>query len=444
MKKAYLCFFVFFTAICDLALANVPYRAVINGPQNIGCNSVFQYKATLEGLPETYIFSVLWYPCFDVSYTPNGQFALVTAPSEPTSFVLECDVCIGSPSNPYSSETLHASISITAAVPSFNFSRENLFAAYVSNTSVVPIYGNVDFDGNQLVKDGSCSVAFYDDELLYFDIDTSDSTLRINRGKVKLSVPNGFRLWDTLYRQTLLGNGGNNIEINLSNDVEILDALYYMVGWVEAQNIDLNKSFTFSFDYDETILPYKSYGLTNGNNKPSNYESIKTAVASKLPHVADCQWRIIGNAVSSHNNIAYAVEPDPPKPNIYNNKYFCVYKTTPLCPNVNVLTNYNGVWATSMDTFGDRNGSFSVMDVYAFFNSSLWGNMPPVNSIDCKVVYFSNFFAAHCCEATGNDVLYNGWRLFKAKINGVLIAFVVENIYDVYMAFGYNPPPQPL
>lgn len=49
MKKAYLCFFVFFTAICDLALANVPYRAVINGPQNIGCNSVFQYKATLDG-----------------------------------------------------------------------------------------------------------------------------------------------------------------------------------------------------------------------------------------------------------------------------------------------------------------------------------------------------------------------------------------------------------
>ena len=97
-----------------------------------------------------------------------------------------------------------------------------------------------------------------------------------------------------------------------------------------------------------------------------------------------------------------------------------------------------------MDTFGDRNGSFSMMDVYAFFNSSLWGNMPSVNSIDCKVVYFSNFFAAHCWEATGDDVLYNGWRLFRAKINGVLIAFVVENMSEVYMAFGYNAPPQPL
>jgi|GEM_PF-6465273 hypothetical protein len=444
MKKAYLCFFVFFTAICDLALANVPYRAVINGPQNIGCNSVFQYKATLEGLPESYIHRVFWYPCFDVSYTSNGQFALVTAPSEPTSFVLECDVYIGPSSNPYLSEILHASISITAAVPSFNFSREDLFATYVSNSSVVPIYGNVDFDGNQSVKDGSCNGAFYDDELLYFNIDPSDTTLRINRGKVKLSIPTGFRLWTHLYRQTLLGNGGDNIEINLSNDVEILDALYYVVGWVEAQNIDLNKSFTFSFDSDETTLPYKSYGLTNGNNKPSNYDSIKSAVASKLPHVADCQWRIIGNAVSSHNNIAYAVEPDPPNPNIYNNKYFCVYKTTPLCPNVYVLTDYNGVWATSMDTFGDRNESFSMMDVYAFFNSSLWGNMPSVNSIDCKVVYFSNFFAAHCWEATGYDVLYNGWRLFRAKINGVLIAFVVENMSEVYMAFGYNAPPQPL
>ena len=94
-----------------------------------------------------------------------------------------------------------------------------------------------------------------------------------------------------------------------------------------------------------------------------------------------------------------------------------------------------------MDTFGNRNGSFENTDIYDFFHSVIWGGMNLVDTIDCKVIYYSSYFAARSIPITANDCLKSDWRLFKAKVGNYLIAYIVENSSGILMEFGQNDEP---
>jgi len=201
MKNYLSILFLFFIAFSTYA--NIPYRAVINGPSKIGCGSVYKYKVTLEGLGEEYIDDAHngWYPLPpDASLYVSGQYATVTAPNTAMNLILECDVDIASPYNNNGLETLHASIAITVVEPAFVITRENMSGNTVTTTSPISIFGNVDYDGEQNTTDGDCSLSFFDDELLSFSVDVSDAALIANRGTVKLSVPANYRFWDDYYR----------------------------------------------------------------------------------------------------------------------------------------------------------------------------------------------------------------------------------------------------
>lgn len=441
MKKYLSIMFLFVIAFS--ALANVPYRAVINGPSKIGCGSVYKYKVTLEGLGEEYIDNPHdgWYPLPpDASLYVSGQYATVTAPNTAMNLILECDVRIASPHNHYGTETLHASLTINVIDPTFIVTRENMSGDNVTTTSSIPIFGNVDYDGEQDLTDGDSSLSFFDDELLYFSVDVSDASLIANRGTVKLSVPADYRFWDDKDRGNLLGNSGANITIVLDDLVELNDALFNVSGAVEARNTGKGKDFKFSFNSTDTFLPYFSYGLKH-IQKPSNYDQIQSAVNAKLPALSDCQWRCcIDEAFSDHDNIAYSVVPTP-NVTIYNGKHFSVYKTTPLCSNVNLLAEYNGGWATSMDSFGNRNGNFEITDIYDFFHSFKWGGMDLVGTIDCRVIYYDGFWAARSIPKKPNDYLMSNWRLFRTKIGNYLIDYIVEDSSNILMMFGQGEQP---
>ncbi len=442
MKKNFLLTCVI-SISCNFLFANVPYCAKIEGPNKVGHGSVFKYKATLEGLDESYyIFRVEWHIDPDFSYTTSGQYATITAPSHLNSMTLECDVNIASPNVTDTSEWLRASINVTLADPVFTFERENVFKDIITDASLVPIFGNVDYDGGGTGTDGASTLSFYDDELLWLGVDLSDRTLRVNRGTAKLSIPADFRFWEFCYRNQLLADSGDFIEESLTDDLELVDALdMYYNGFIEAKDVKKNRKVIFSFNSEETQLPYLSCGLPNGS-KPSNYDSIRNAVHNTFPVLSDCQWRYLGPASSSHNRFAYAVVPFPPDYNIYNGKYFHANKILPLVSNIYMLTNYNGNWATSLDSFGDRDGVFESGDAYHFFKSAVFGGHGLVNSIDCQMIYYNSSFAAHVYQPSQPFSIKSGWVVFRARIGSHLIAFIVFDDSNISMKFGQ--PTQPI
>lgn len=429
-------FITFFTLASNFVFANVPFSATIDGPEKIGHGSVFKYKATLEGLDESLIFRVDWHIDPDFIHTTSGQYATVTSPTYLNSMVLECDVYVGYPDTTNSLLCLQASINVVLADPIFKFERENYRKQIVTDTSLIPIFGNVDYDGGGTVTDGASTSGFYDDELLWLQVDLLDRTLRVNRGNVKLSVPNDFRFWEYCYRDNLLADSGDDIEAALTDDLELVDALdTFFAGFVEAKDVKKNRQFVFSFNSEETLLPYLSCGLPN-NSKPNNYNSIRNDVHNTFPILSDCQWRYLGEASSAHNRFAYAVVPFPPDYNIYNGKYFHANKTTPLVSNIYTLVSYNGVWATSLDSFGDRDGVFESIDAYYFFKSSVFGSHGLVSSINCQMIYYHSSFAAHVYQPNQPYSIMGDWVVFRARIGTHLIAFIVFDDSNISMKFG--------
>lgn len=426
----------FFTLASNFVLANVPFSATIDGPEKIGHGSVFEYKAILEGLDESLIFRVDWHIDPDFIHTTSGQYATVTSPTYLNSMVLACDVYVGYPDTTNSLLCLQASINVVLADPIFKFERDNFEDNTITDTSLVPIFGNVDYDGGGTATDGTSTSSFYDDELSWFTVDLTDRLLRVNRGNVKLLIPTDFRFWDSRQRNHLLADSGNYIEETLGDDVELVEVLdSFFGGCVEAKNVKLNRKLVFSFNSEETLLPYLSCGLPN-SSKPNNYNSIRNDVHNTFPILSDCQWRYLGEASSAHNRFAYAVVPFPPDYNIYNGKYFHANKTTPLVSNIYTLVSYNGVWATSLDSFGDRDGVFESSDAYYFFKSSVFGSHGLVSSINCQMIYYHSSFAAHVYQPNQPYSIMGNWVVFRARIGTHLIAFIVFDDSNISMKFG--------
>ena len=137
-----------------------------------------------------------------------------------------------------------------------------------------------------------------------------------------------------------------------------------------------------------------------------------------------CEWGILtGEVATNFNSIAWAVDPTW---ETYGTP-FAVTPCQPLCPNINTLSNYfyGGVLlpCTSLDTFGDRDGSidFGVDDV-AFYQSSIWSENFLLNNnisdFGADIIEYTSTLAARKAPLNQRTGCYPTWSMVNTFFFG--------------------------
>ena len=396
---------IFTFALSILAWANEPIIVTISGPSKIFTNDIVVYTADTVGVtPASYTWTVT-----GGSGVANGNTFTLTAPSAASTVSVSCRV-VGSDSDPLSDED---GKTVTVVVPQITVLRQSFKVSDFQNNVTPPgvvtidesgtayIHKNgVDFDSEKL----NLTISIYpqDVEVQQFELTTTDTTSLelFDRGpgsysKINLPYQNQalpFSPPIASYSPLL-----NNLSVNGQKS-----------GIGKSVTLTINNNPKLSLDYDVYGIESSAFTFATGNER--------TWFLSRWPKLVDNEWAFVENSENSeYDGVAYAIK-SPPK---INNTYFLVrgavstsYGLTPSNPVMPSLEG-NGC-ETSMDTFGNNNGTFEDSDIDSFFTHSYWGNNTIATSISTsKILYYSNFHAAK--KSNRANGCYPAWNMFESK-----------------------------
>ena len=392
---------VFTLVLSFLAWANEPISVTVSGPSKIFTNDIVVYTADTVGVtPASYTWTVT-----GGSGVASGNTFTLTAPSAAAIVSVSCRV-VGSDNDPLSDED---GKTVTVVVPQIIVSRQSFKVSDFQNNVMSPGREIMDETGTAyLHRNGmnlssekmSLTISIYplDVEVQQFELTTSNtSALMLYNNDYSFALPYVFNVvGQELYI-------GNLVWLNyLSVEGKTCGEDYKV-------NLTINNNQKLSINYNV-------YGINNGAfTFPLSSRSI-SRVMINFPNLVDNEWALVENSENSeYDGVAYAIK-SPPK---INNTYFLVrgavstsYGLTPSNPVMPSLEG-NGC-ETSMDTFGNNNGTFEDSDIDSFFTHSYWGNNTIATSISSsKILYYSGFHAAR--KSNRADGSYPAWNMFESK-----------------------------
>ncbi len=403
---------------CLPAFANDPLSISISGPAKIFTNDEVTFNASLVGANAN---ACVWTVTGGGSGTPNGRTYNFTAPGSESTVTISCTVSVGSGNN---QRTAEDSMTVTVVEPTIVISRKSYTDSSLSDTSPPDTYTITSENGVALIHrnlmgiweealDFSISITPADVDVIQFSIDSCDPS--------KIGICMGYN--DSYGHHYNPGGGMKKISEILSDmSVFPLRAWGISCGLGASLSLKINNNV-------KTTWSYNIYGIA-GNSAFAGIE-YELAHSKNFPSLVRNEWGLIvpqGNYYY-FNGVAYAIK----KPPTFNNLYFWVDKVDQGGHNLNAtdlshafygLPNavYPTRYKTTMDTFGDNDGSFSLSDAADFFKSNLWGankmTTTANNLSDSKIIYYDNHAARKSNLTSG---CYTEWHLFESKIESSYI-----------------------
>lgn len=393
--------------------ANVPLSLEIVGPRKICTNDQVTYSAVLHGGGNgAQIQSCKW--------TVNGTIVQsltcgLTAPSSDCTILVSCEATV---IDGGSSRIMFEGIIVAVVTPNIVISRKSYIDSDLSDIEEPGTYTITSQNGVALIHRNIMGIW---EEALEFDISITPGDIDVVQFSVdscdtsKIGMCMGQN--DSYGHHYNPGGGMKKISEILSDlSPNKLRAWGISCGTGATLSLKINNNQKATWSYD-------IYGI-EGNSVFAGIE-YEASHSHNFPNLVRNEWGLIlpqGNYYY-YNGVAYAIK----KPPTYNGFYFWVDKIDQSGHNLNAtdlahafygLPNgtYPTRYKTSMDTFGDNNGSFSLSDADDFFESNLWGvNKMTSTTVlwsETKIVYYDNH-AARKSTLTGG--CYTGWHLFESK-----------------------------
>lgn len=354
---------------------------------------------------------------------------------------------------------------------------DNKHINYVVDDSPIYIHWNIDDDDwsaddniakNISVNNLGCDCdqrefdyCYKDDDLCEFLINPINED-GVQEGVLTLSIPKGYRIWRSNYRNsgTLLMDGES--EQTRSWDLSsVIDR--EKIGWskkagtvlyVECCKPDKNtKCIEVSYK-NQSIGKFKYISCAAGNKENQPTKKERELYTKLLPGLIGCEWFVIKRIDDKLNNkyncIAYAVDPEfkTIKDPFFVNPVISLAEDDRYLHAINLsdpslcLYHWENVNITSMDQFSptryNRNFDDDELmdnDIDSFFMSDYWGlNFKVANfdANDIKVLYYKiilNKWGYHAArrlddviKPENNKYCPKKWKMFASKCykNGVI------------------------
>ena len=392
--------------------ANDPLSVSISGPDKIFTNDQVKFTANVVGASS----SACSWSTSGGNGTPTGRIYKFTAPSIATVVTIYCTVTIGEGDDQITAED---SMTVTVVVPQITIKRKSYTATSLSgNSSLI----------QELLTDSTSAAFIHRNilgdayEALSFSIEIAPTDVKIQKLTITSSNVDYLRLFNCNTLQYLL-QPFNQSYANATIS-SVLSQLPPFRAWGEMCNGDVACYFTLSINNNDKISwNYKIYGIEGYDietfiNPPQCASGLRKN-----------EWACVLNSSDPlYNSLSYAVDPTA----TYNNKPFLVdtvapsgwnLSTSPISAAFHALEENNGGniviygYVTSMDTFGNNDGTFSLQDVDSFFMHTYWGSnratAKNATMDQCKILYYSGHRAAR--KSSRLYGIYTGWHLFEMK-----------------------------
>lgn len=399
---------------CLPAFANEPLSISITGPDKIGTNDKVDYTASLVGANAN---ACVWTVTGGGSGTPTGRTYKFNAPGSESTVTISCSVSVGEGDN---KRTAEDSITVTVVVPQIIIKRQSYTTSSLSNTGA-PVQHELSDDTSVALIHRN--IARDPLESLVFTIEVSPSDIQIQQFSISSSDAGYLRVCKGLSPYSLLEtfteNGANR---TIS---ELIAGLPRLAAWGEYNTINLEASLILTINNNQKkTWNYKVFGI-EGDDLTS-YVTPPPIISGAVEN----EWALVeGSDDHFYNSLSYAVKKNPS----IRRKRFWVdavaalswgLNTSPIVnafhPVIleagtnNATTNH---FITSMDTFGNNDGVYSLSDVDAFFMHSAWGSdratgTTSVLDDNCKIIYYDHKAARKSSRTEG---CYTGWHLFEIK-----------------------------
>lgn len=303
--------------------------------------------------------------------------------------------------------------------------RRGIDRMYTGDEETVPIHWNFDDDNKNGTPDHSdTGMNRSDNDLLSVAFWVRDSDLEIDPGKLELITSGGFKLW---------GDTRKNNSYPQNFIIQNCDLRTWLSQYADGYHMFMERqgdlylsnptgSLKVRFNGRELLdLQYHAYAVLAAN-KPTLGE--RAIFANLGCNFDGCEWGVFREDVATnYNSIAWAVDPTW---ETYGAP-FAVTPCQPLCPNINTLSNYfyGGVLlpCTSLDTFGDRDGSmdFGVDDI-AFYQSSIWSENFLLNNnisdFGADIIEYASTLAARKAPSEQRWGCYPSWAMVNTFFFG--------------------------
>jgi len=414
MKNIFLTLAICLTVLA--AFANEPLSVTITGPSKICTNDRVVYTANTAGSVAT---SYTWI-VDGVSCQPsNNNTYTLTAPSAAANVTIQCTVT-GSGSDPLSDTDTY---NVSVVVPQITVYRESILVSNIESNNKPVSKVNIAESGNAIIYKNWMEL---DNERLPLKISISPNDIEVQRFNLTTSDIFSLTLYDgsgTVCTPLEPVEDNHNPTVLIQSYSQLLNNLR-----VSGSLCDTGLSVKLSINNSEKLsLNYDVYGIDNDDFAIVPNYSIIASTKADFPGLRDNEWSYIPNSRSlKYNCFAYAVTSSGKVGGVF----FRVLKTYPLDINDPIypfdLVSYGSDGyglVTSLDVFGNNDGSFEDGDLYNFLKSSFWGSIVSSSNSDLtsnsKIVYYSTTDKSgmHVSKKSmRSEGCYPSWSMFEGKL----------------------------
>ena len=392
------------------AFANDPLSVSISGPHKIFTNDQVKFTANVVGANSN---ACSW-SASSVSGSSSGGIYNFTAPSIATVVTIYCSVSIGEGDD---QRTAEDSITVTVVEPQIIVYRDSLD---LDNPYISP-----DVGPNIVCLEGDSTTAFLHrngmeilDEALELSIEITPTDVDIQSFELTTSNTSSLLLYRDDCQLSLPYHKSSITKVSaLNEDLEGLHAWGEECGIGYSINLKINNNQKIS-------LNYNIYGIGNHCfSFPSEEDNFD--YKDDFPGLVNNEWGYVDQSdIPEYNCLAYAIK----NPAVVNSNFFWCNKILPLATNFVYASRFferqgYDSYITSVDIFGNSNGTLEDSDVDAYFMDPFWGQ-DKATRVQTGVFihdfvpsgdmfYYNKFHAAR--KSTRANGAYSNWNLLESK-----------------------------
>lgn len=422
MKNAYyLYLFVLYVLFVSFFVsANESISVMIIGPKKVFTNDRVVYGIRIINSNVAQVTGYVWKK--DGIVSGDESECEITAGSSQGTINLTCHVTVraGSETN-FEEFSLDSEINICVVIPVISVERASYLESDFIGTNTSRHIVDIGGEGRALLhKNGMC--LFY--ERFYLEINILPDDIDVEEFSITVSDPQALSFYNT--PNSLDTRNLPEIDYGWRVITHLNTFSDYLAMFIEGTKCSENIQVKVSINHNEKLS--LDYGVFGFENTSLHYPTEQLyCYYTPGTHLVDNEWAYKPNSINpKYNCLAYAMI----NSGKINNKFFWVTDVLWPCPTYVYIDkfvnnpNYTNEYLTSMDTFGNDNGTFDSNDINLFFMSFWWGNNRAYGTTssysNCRKIYYNssmcgpNFHAARISQRT--EGCHSNWHVFESKI----------------------------